>query len=250
MTADCAALVVPRRFNGPAGSAHGGYLCGRLASMSAAQHGPNAVVTLLEPPPLETPLRFERGTPRSRLTVGDRLLAMVATAGPPVVEPPAFVTPEAAERASAGFAGRGRHPFPTCFACGPRRDEGDGLRLAPGRLESVPDTVACRWIPHPGLGRGGVVPAEIVWAALDCPGGWITDPAANPMLLNRMSAVVDRLPAVGTPYVIVSTLRERNGRVLRNAGALYDTTGELLARATASWVVLAASTDEREGREE
>ena len=260
MSAGCAELVVPRRFNGPPRSAHGGYLCGLIASMSAAEHGPRAVVTLLEPPPLDTPLRLDRDAPRSRLMSGNRLLATVAAASAGA-SPPGFVAPEVAQRASATFTGGRRHPFPTCFACGPQRGEDDGLRLTPGHVENLPDTVACRWTPHPGLGRCGIVPAEIVWAALDCPGGWISDPAVRPMLLNRMSAVINRLPAVGVPYIIVSALREGDGRVLKNASALYDVTGELLARATASWVVLApmdkdgrrpayASHDQPERREE
>ena len=55
----------------------------------------------------------------------------------------------------ASFVGLTSHPFPTCFACGTGRAEGDGLRIFPGRVADATDTpgeqprprVAATWTP-------------------------------------------------------------------------------------------------------
>ena len=49
-----ARLLVPSRFNGPPGSANGGYVAGLLAAHLGTE-GP-VRVTLREPPPLEVPM--------------------------------------------------------------------------------------------------------------------------------------------------------------------------------------------------
>jgi hypothetical protein len=48
---------IERRYNGPAGSANGGYTCGLVARLVG---GPCAEVTLRRPPPLGRPLRVGR----------------------------------------------------------------------------------------------------------------------------------------------------------------------------------------------
>src|SRR5439155_1527101 len=83
---------------------------------------------------------------------------------------------EEAMAAAEHYPGFAAHPFPTCYACGPRRPPGDGLRLFPGRL---PDgRTAAPW----------VVPEDIepavVWAALDCPGGWSIAVESRPYVLG------------------------------------------------------------------
>ena len=84
-------LIIASRYNGPPGSANGGYTCGLLAE----QVGEPAEVTLRSPPPLDTPLRFD-GT---RLWDGETLVAEAhhAHVHLEVPEPVAF---DDAERAS------------------------------------------------------------------------------------------------------------------------------------------------------
>ncbi|MEU7727182.1 hypothetical protein AB0B78_18355 [Streptomyces sp. NPDC040724] len=229
-------------FNGPPTSANGGYACGRLAELATAggQLTAPVAVSLHLPVPLDTPLSYQPAGKRGHAWHGEDVVASV-TAGsgpPPVLEP---VTAAEAKAAQDSFTGVG-HPFPTCFVCGPERAEG-GLALRPGAVEGKPDTVACLWTPGPGLAdEQGVVLPEIVWSALDCPGGWTTDPARRPRLLGRMSAQIAELPLAGREYVVVGRLVHTEERTTTNLTALYDAAeGRLLAHASALWIAIDAS---------
>lgn len=61
-------IIVDPRFNGPPGSANGGYVCGLVAGLLGA---PAAEVTLRSPPPLGRPLRWDG----ERLWDGETLIA-------------------------------------------------------------------------------------------------------------------------------------------------------------------------------
>ncbi|MFJ9774319.1 hypothetical protein ACIRVF_24270 [Kitasatospora sp. NPDC101157] len=231
-------LRIPPRYNGPAASGHGGYVCGRFAALAAAHQGAVTTVTLHAPVPLDEPLTFVPGLRRSTVTHGTRLLATVAPGSTPADPPPA-VDPAAARAAADRFPGGTGHPFPTCFACGDRRPARDGLGLAPGPVEGRPGTVASPWRPATeDAVDGAPVPAELLWSALDCPGGWTDDPVARPRLLTRMTAVVLRAPRAGEPCVVVARRGTVGGRLLRVDSALYDTSAQLLASATATWTAL------------
>jgi hypothetical protein len=172
-------IVISRRFRGPPESGHGGYTCGLLAREI---DGP-AAVTLKKPPPLERQLTLERGSD-GRLLLRDGE-TVVAQAQPTSLElePPAPVALEQAQAARSGYVGFRDHPFPHCFACGPDRDEGDGLRLFPGPIGGR-DVIACAWRPDPALaGEDGAVRSEFVWAALDCP----TDPRRRAARRHRVA---------------------------------------------------------------
>jgi hypothetical protein len=158
-------VTIPRRFCGPANSANGGYACGVVAGLL----GEPAECTLRAPPPLDVALAVERGGDgKIQLRQGELL---VAEGVPAVVEvdvpaPVDFATAIVAARSYIGFE---RHPFPSCFVCGPQRGEGDGLRIFPG---AVPErrVVAAPWIPDASLAdANGTVRPEIVWSVLDCP---------------------------------------------------------------------------------
>jgi len=123
-----ATLSIDRRFCGPPGSGNGGYTAGRLAALI----GDPAEITLRRPPPLETEMRVERAGPRLLLMHGEDL---IAEAQKTVVE---LAIPECpslheARRASTGYPGLDRHPFPGCFVCGPQR-AADGMAVFPGPL--------------------------------------------------------------------------------------------------------------------
>src|SRR5262245_41531624 len=166
-------MIIGARFNGPPGSGNGGYTCGLVASyvetVGAVQ------VTLRRPPPLETPLSivgFDGGVqavaPDGTLVAEGVPAELAADTDPG----PAVPFPQAVS-ASAGYRGFHAHPFPTCFVCGPAR--ADGLRLFPGPL---PDgRTATPWRV-----RSDVAPV-LVWAALDCPGGWSVPLEARPYVL-------------------------------------------------------------------
>jgi hypothetical protein len=133
------------------------------------------------------------------------------------------------------FAGVVDHPFPTCFVCGPDRPEHDGLRLFPGALG--PGRTACTWEPDQSVvdDHGAVGPA-VVWAALDCPGGWSSDLAGRRLVLGTITAEVLRAPEIGERCVVVGRLDASGERRSSASTALYGTGSELLARAEAIWV--------------
>lgn len=252
-------LTVPRRFRGPERSGNGGWTAGSLAALVPTRHPrPVVEVTLRRPPPLETPLPVEDLESGDDGT-GRASEGPVTALGPPdarvaeareVVRDLAVVPPVAEDEAAAamtGYRGRRGHPFPGCFACGTERAEGDGLRIFPGPVG--PDTVASRWVPDASLAEHADGPGEpwrvgrpVAWAALDCVGGWSEDLEGRPMVLGRMTARVDRLPAVGEPHVVVGRRLRVEGRKTFTASTLYDSTGRLLATAEHVWLAVDPST--------
>lgn len=226
-------VVIPRRFTGPAKSGNGGYSCGAFAL--GAGLGP-ATVTLHLPPPLETALLPEADGEKVRFRDGGALVATVEPAGLGVPAEPAVSWAEA-HAAQARFPGRDFHPFPHCFVCGTERD--DGLEVHPGLVGER--TVACTWQPDASVaGADGLVGAEIVWAALDCPGGWTGDLAVEPMVLGRMTARVNALPVAGDDHVLIGRSEPPAGRKVVSHTALYGSGGVLLAAASAIWIIVPA----------
>jgi hypothetical protein len=234
-------LTVPTRFRGPAGSANGGYMCGRVAGYL---DGP-VTVTLRQPPPLATALTVGTGAEGSvRVLHGDTLVAEAALAG----EGPDLAVPEAPSpaqaRAAQGRSGYYQDPmFPTCFVCGPDRGPGDGLRIFPGPVPGL-GLWSAPWTPDASVvdGRRRVWP-EIVWAALDCPSGIAVAEAAGvgpgtAILLGRMTTTVAELPAVGEECQLIAWPVGQDGRKLTAGSALLGPAGEVLAVARAVWLTV------------
>ena len=233
-------LIVPARFNGPARSGNGGFVCGTLAELV-----PTATpveVTLRTPPPLESPMTVTSADGVTTLGHGDVVVA-TARAVEEELAPVDEVPPEAAAAAMLGYPGLSGHPFPTCFACGPDRAEGDGLRIFPGPVDGDRGRVASLWVPAPshaestdlvdGVQRCGL---GVTWASLDCIGGWSEDLEGRPMVLGRMTARVDARPVVGEPHVVVGRALGRDGRKSFTASTLYDADGRVVACARHVWL--------------
>jgi hypothetical protein len=236
-------IVVPRRFCGPPDSANGGYACGIVAG----EVGNPAEVTLRRPPPLDTPLRVERDdSDVVEVFAGDDLVAE-GRRGVADLAPPAPVAFEDAHRASSQSwiaLQPDDHVFPTCFMCGPGREYPDGQRMfvapVPGR-----DLAAAPWIPDATLpARAGRIAAEIVWAVLDCAGGigaaYVDGEVevGPPSVLGRFVADVQTTPRVGDECVALGWRIGQDGRKTFAGSALYDSGGELLAIARATWIAL------------
>ena len=227
-------LVIPARFNGPPDSGHGGYSAGLAASLV---DGP-AEVALRAPPPLETPMRVERHAGGAAQVLADGQLVMEARPVAVEVEAPEPVSLEdaAAATADSPFLDES-HPFPTCFACGPERREGDGLRLFAG-LVRAREVFAAPWVPAAEFGPDGEVDPLFVWAALDCPSSAPAMGGAAPIVLASL-AVDIRAPAhVGEPHVIGSWEIGRDGRKRRTGVVLWDATGSVRAVGRALWIEL------------
>jgi len=223
-------VTVPARCCGPPTSGNGGYTAGLLAAFVA---GP-AQVTLRRPPPLDTPLAVVP-VEEDRWELRDGR-AVVAEARAAIVELDAPAPVSLAEATAASevswFRDRGRHPFPSCFVCGPDRAPGDGLRIFAG---PVAGGFAAPWTP-------AETSPEIVWAALDCPSsapGFSSETRAGPLVLGRIAARVDRLPEVGAPHVVSAWSLGEDGRKSHAASAIHGPDGDLCAVARATWIELA-----------
>lgn len=223
--------MIPARFNGPPESGHGGYSAGLAASLV---EGP-AAVALRAPPPLETELAVERREDGSAaLLDGDRVV-LEARSTTVDVEAPAPVTVEDARAAEAGsFFLSDSHPFPTCFACGPKRAEGDGLRLFAGAVADR-DLFAAAWTPAAEFGDAAVDPL-FVWAALDCPSSALVE--RMPSVLATLAVDIRAPVAVGEPHVIGAWLLGHDGRKCHSGVALWDATGAVCALGRALWIEL------------
>ncbi|MEZ0577989.1 hypothetical protein [Nocardioides sp. MH1] len=223
-------LIVPQRFHGPPRSGNGGWTAGALAERLSARADTPVTVALRLPPPLDRPLPIAEGEAGIVATDDGRTVAeaRVDSATPTPVE---ATTVEVATDAQTRYAGFRGHPFPTCFACGPERAEGDGLHVFPGRLADDPLRVATVWTPYD-------VTVPITWAALDCTSGWAAGVEERPMVLGTMTAQVLRLPLSGQPHVSVGTLLGVEGRKARTASSLYTADGELLATAEQVWITI------------
>jgi hypothetical protein len=213
-------VIIPPRFNGPPESANGGYACGLVSEAL----GGGFEVTLKRPPPLDVDLDLVG----NELRQGDVVIAEAHRNLVPMdaVEP---VSLEAAEQASRGYAGFEQHAYPTCFTCGPARE--DGLGIFAGPVAGRPGVVASPWTPREAR-------PEIVWAALDCPAGWAVDDFQREgVLLGRMAASIHELPHLGEPHVVVGWRIAEEGRKRDAGSALYAADGHVLAVARSTWIV-------------
>lgn len=222
-------MRIAARFMGPPGSGNGGVTCGRLAQHLPVPAPPQ--VTLRRPPPLDTDLRVESGDDAARLWHGDVLVAE-AVAGAVGIEAPPAVDVATAREAAEHYAGRTIHPFPGCFVCGTDREPPDGLGLRPGPVGT--DTVAAVWTPTDD-------DPVMVWAALDCPGGWAEDIAGRPTVLGRMTLRLDAVPEPGEEHVVQGWVVERAGRKTTCGTSLRDAGGRLLAVAQQTWIAVDVS---------
>jgi hypothetical protein len=236
------ALLLPRRFNGPARSANGGFTAGSLAERVPDAGRVGVEVTLRRPPPMEVPLT---------VSTVDGVTVLSDGAGPVAEAVPAAHEVEAVEGVPASVAveamgqypGLRVHPFPTCFSCGPDRAEGDGLRIFPGPVGADRGYVASLWVPQPGHAEAtdlvdGVQRCGVAttWAALDCVGGWSEDLEGRPCVLGRMTARVDALPVVGETHVVVGRHLGTDGRKSFTASTLYDADGRVVGTARHTWI--------------
>lgn len=217
-------VTIDRRYRGPLTSANGGYAAGLVGS----RVGSGAVVTLRLPPPLDRPLSLRREGDRVLLADGEAIVAEAISGDPGVVAPSPPAAAVAAE-AAAGVAAWGPPEFAECFVCGVR-DDGSGLGIHPGPVAGRDGLVAATWAARD-------VTTEVVWAAIDCPGAYASgDPGRGAVVLGRMAARIERLPAEGERCVVVGWPLGEEGRKLFAGTALYGEGGDVLAVARQVWI--------------
>jgi hypothetical protein len=229
-------IRLDQRFQGFTDGALGGYAAGVVAKRI---EGP-AEVNLRSLPPLDRDLEIRESGDGLELHDGDTLILEALSAGfdLEVPEPPTMGEAEAA--GNELVHDEGTHLYPGCFACGPDRAEGDGLRLFMGRRPDRDRMLAAAWTPHPDLASdGGALPEELVWAALDCPTIWVAwsreRPAAIPtdtftVLARQRLEAIEPVPTGETSIVSAWSI-EQEGRKHRCGAAIHDAAGRLLVRA-------------------
>ena len=225
--------IISRRFCGPPQSGNGGYVCGRVAKHVA---GP-AVVRLKAPPPIETTLEVSMAEGVVQLLDGSRVIAEGRAAEldltPP--PPPSFDEAVNAAKCCAGFT---RHAFPGCFVCGPQRAVGDGMRIFPGPIESR-SIVAAPWIPDASLAEGSDgVPAEFLWAALDCTSAFavLPIPEDKAIVLGELCARIDGGVTPGEKCISMGWRLQIDGRKRFAGSAVFSESGLPVAVGRATWI--------------
>ena len=109
-------------------------------------------------------------------------------------------------------------------------DAPTGCESFPGSIG--PGLVATSWrVPSIECEEGGEVPSPILWAALDCPGGWCFEGAHVEFVPVLVSQSVDILKPIhaGDEVIIVAWETGRAERTLRACTAALDFEGRPLA---------------------
>ncbi len=236
-------MRIDQRFNGPPASAHGGVACGVFAG---AVNSRAANVRLMAPPPLDTDL--ELATEDGVVTVSDPsgAVAEVRPVDQHGIEDFPWLPDGHVDAALGGWEATIAeigHPFPTCFGCGDKRPEGDGLELFAGPVSNT-DLSAAWWQPDDSLASDGIVHDWAVWAAVDCPSGAVVLPELDEseiMLLGQLSVWVHDSPVVGERYQVVSRSIGRDGRRLPSEVGIVAESGAQLAAGSATWITIPAS---------
>lgn len=227
---------IAARFNGPPGSANGGYTAGTLGMLV----GEPAEVTLRKPPAMEKEMTIRHGERGLSLYDGKTLIAN-ARVGVLDIEAPPAPTDEQVKAAEASFwESRKDYGFTTCFVCGPDREHNDGMRIFPARIGEQ-ELVAAHWTPTDNLAdEDGVVDPRVVWAALDCPtffGGALRG-SARQSVLGRMTADLKEPVHAGHTYTVIGWPIAQRGRITIGASAIYDADGVLCAISQGTWMAI------------
>jgi hypothetical protein len=240
-------VTIASHFHGPPESGNGGYTCGLFAATLGFAP---ARIRLRVPPPLDRPLLVQHRGDVSVLLDGDTVVFEARPGTVDVTAPPpiGYEDAVAARDAFDVDAYAAQHAFPSCFTCGPHRTPGAGLRLFPVPVADRPAVIASPWVPDDSVaGDDGLVRAEILWAALDCPSGlaWIgRDPTTGPSVLGELAVSIVHAPTPGDELVVAGWQVEAEGRKRDAGSAIWNASGELIASAQATWVVLAPTQQE------
>ncbi len=234
-------ITIQRRFRGPPNSGHGGYVCGIVANFI----GPCAEITLRFPPPLDLPLTVEKMENGRVRLVDDNVIIAEGRKAELCIEIPDQPTLEESANAAKAYPGFETHPFPSCFGCGHKRAEGDGLRIFSGPIEGS-EVMAAPWFPDYSLvGETGSVKTEFLWAALDCPTAWPVVklqkdlyPDSPYILLGRFVAQIKQELEAGLNCVTIGWPIGHDDRKLYSGSAIFLESGDLIAAGKATWIAV------------
>ncbi|MFD8633914.1 PaaI family thioesterase [Streptomyces sp. NPDC059533] len=231
-------ITVPEHLHGYPGVAYGGYVAGLLAGRAAAG---TVRVDFRRPVPTEAPVR-SAARPDGGCELIDAEGLLLAAATPAAFEgadAPAAPSWERASAAAEAYRAAPPDGQVDCFGCGLDRTPSTGLRLHCGAVAGG-GMVATAWTPGRELaGADGLLPAELVWGALDCPGnaaGRLLDGRPAGAVTAALTARLLRPVPVGEGLVSYAWLLGSSGRKYSVGTALATAAGELCAVGEALWV--------------
>ncbi|WP_280216470.1 hypothetical protein [Nocardia neocaledoniensis] len=231
-------VTIPEHVHGYPQVAFGGYVAGMLARRSGAD---TVRVDFRSAVPIGTPITVsaeESGQVSLSGADGTLLARSAPAAAPPAVAPlPSW---SAAKRATESALTSPKRPVTDCFGCGVECAPGHGLRLFPWPVADG-SVVAAAWTPDHGLAdANGELPPEIIWSALDCPGGiaaWVFQDMARGAVTAALTATTYQPVLAGAEYLSHAWAIHSEGRKFTVGVALSTREGELCAAAEALWVV-------------
>ncbi|WP_327353329.1 hypothetical protein [Streptomyces sp. NBC_01304] len=233
-------LTVPGHVTGYPEVAFGGYVAGLLAARTDAKE---VRVDFRGTVPVGAPVHFTKtldGGGRLGTARGDLLVAASpAELALDLPDMPSFEEAQAATEDYLAYHRENPPPLLRCFGCGPDTAAGVGLRIFPSTVPGR-DLVAGAWVPDAGLADAeGLLPPEMVWAALDCPSGWAgvrIGKMGSGALTAALTGTQLRPVVAGEPYVSYSWVIGSEGRKLTAGVALATAEGELCALGEALWI--------------
>lgn len=235
------AIVVPELYVGYPEVAFGGYIAGVLAERSGAR---TVRVDFRGPVPVEVPVRIaETADEGVELGEAERPLAAARPAELPL-EVPAAPSWDEADAAAERFRAAPPSGVVDCFGCGLRTAD-RGLRV---HGTPVPDRglVASAWTPsHAFADADGLLPTQLVWGALDCPGHWagrFLGTLRAGAVTASLTGTVLRPVVAGEPHISYAWLVSESGRKHTMGVALATAEGELCGVSEALWIDPKAAT--------
>ncbi|MFE7443235.1 hypothetical protein ACFU7X_22590 [Streptomyces chartreusis] len=229
------AIVVPELYVGYPEVAFGGYIAGVLAERSGAR---TVRVDFRGPVPVEVPVRIaETADEGVELGEAERPLAAARPAELPL-EVPAAPSWDEADAAAERFRAAPPSGVVDCFGCGLRTAD-RGLRV---HGTPVPDLglVASAWTPsHAFADTDGLLPTQLVWGALDCPGHWagrFLGTLRAGAVTASLTGTVLRPVVAGEPHISYAWLVSESGRKHTMGVALATAEGELCGVSEALWI--------------
>jgi len=229
------AIVVPELYVGYPEVAFGGYIAGVLAERSGAR---TVRVDFRGPVPVEVPVRITETVDEGvELGEAERPLAAARPAELPL-EVPAAPSWDEADAAAERFRAAPPSGVVDCFGCGLRTAD-RGLRV---HGTPVPDRglVASAWTPsHAFADADGLLPTQLVWGALDCPGHWagrFLGTLRAGAVTASLTGTVLRPVVAGEPHISYAWLVSESGRKHTMGVALATAEGELCGVSEALWI--------------
>ena len=224
-------------------SGNGGYVAGVFAGLLGTPEQ-DVEVTLRSPVPLDKPMQVLRTGGLATLMDGDTLIAEVKPVqiSLQVPELPNVERVRAARDLSYSLTDKsnpimpGRQGFhPVCFCCGAEHENGLYVFAAP--IEGTNQVAAAWETKSEWAASDGLLPAEYLWTALDCPGqfAWLAAGTRTGML-GRITARVLERPVAGEPLLVTAWPIDVDGKKHYAGSAIHTESGRLLARALSVWI--------------